>query len=331
MSESTHAAPLLSVCMITYKHEPFIRQSIESVIEQDTDFEFVLLINDDCSPDNTPEVVARVMAEHPKGYRIRYHRYEQNVGMVRNFFHQIESVTTKYVAMCEGDDYWADSKKLQKQVNWLEAHPETVLTCHDAIDVNEHGAPLATQRLREDQRRDYSAQEMREGAYVLTLTMCFRKVIERFPEEVFDVYNGDLFLTILLGEHGNCHFMPDITPACYRLHQAGVWSLKSKAFRFQKASGSYLTIARYFKRLGEQKLQRHYLRWFYERNEEVLKLMEEDGAAAEGHDYLKKTLASLKKEDEFNFRIAAQRYQRILFARHPIGKFLLRVKKFIRG
>lgn len=120
---------LLSVEMITYKHETHIKQAIEGVLIQATNFDFELVIADDCSPDNTQEIVEEIIKNHPKGYKIKYFRHEQNIGMNANAKFAIDNCKGKYIAICEGDDYWTDPLKLQKQVDFLETNPDFGL-CH---------------------------------------------------------------------------------------------------------------------------------------------------------------------------------------------------------
>lgn len=121
---------MVSVDMITYGHENYIRQAIEGVLMQETNFEFDLIIADDCSPDNTPEIVKEIIQNHPKGYKIKYFRHEENLGMQANGLFAADKCTGKYIALCEGDDYWTDSLKLQKQVDFLEANPDYVFCTH---------------------------------------------------------------------------------------------------------------------------------------------------------------------------------------------------------
>ena len=277
--------PLLSVCMITYGHAKFIEQSINSILSQQTDFEFELAIANDCSPDNTDEIVNRIATEHSFGYRIRYISHSKNIGVMPNFTSLMAGCTTKYLALCEGDDYWMDDTKLQKQVDYLEKNEHVVLTCHDALDVDTGGVFTASKRLKETELRDFSARELQEGAYVLTLTMCFRNVIRAFPPEFNHVFNGDLFLTILLGAYGDCHFHRDIKPAAYRVHAGGMWSLKPQDERWKMAATSYLHFAKYFKRMHQTDLMRHYIQWYTARGEEVFAYYIREGRKQEALNY----------------------------------------------
>ncbi len=118
--------PLVSVCLITYKHEAYITQAIESVLNQETDFTCEFIIAEDLSPDKTREIVQSFASQFP----IKLILQDKNVGAERNWMDLLRSARGKYVAYLEGDDFWTDSQKLQKQVNILEANHDLVLAYH---------------------------------------------------------------------------------------------------------------------------------------------------------------------------------------------------------
>lgn len=127
----------VSVCMITYKHEKYIAQAIDGVLKQKVNFDLELVIADDCSPDGTDEIVKKYIHTHPKGHCIKYYKHKNNIGMLPNFMFALQQCKGKYIAFCDGDDYWADSIKLQKQVCFLEANPDYGLIYTDyEIDSN---------------------------------------------------------------------------------------------------------------------------------------------------------------------------------------------------
>jgi glycosyltransferase involved in cell wall biosynthesis len=279
--------------MITYGHEKFIEESINSILAQQTNFEFLIKIADDVSPDNTPAVVKRISETHPLGHRIVYERNTSNKGAMRNFGDLITSCSTPYIALCEGDDYWTDNTKLQKQINFLEAHPEYVLSCHDAIDVDINGTPVASKRLGDHEKKDCSARELRLGAYILTLTMCYRNVIKSMPEELYTSYNGDLFLTTLLGEFGMCKFQRDIKPAAYRLHPGGMWSLQSQAGRWKMSASTYISLTKYYHRIGLYDVSAHWLNFYFNRTIDVVRLYLTSGEKKEARKYEREAVGNI--------------------------------------
>ena len=124
----------VSVVMVTYGHEQFIKQSIEGVLMQDCDFDIELILANDCSPDLTDEVVRGILENHPKSNWIKYTKHPKNIGMISNFMWAASQATAKYIALCDGDDYWTDPLKLQKQVDFLEANEDYAICFHDVLE-----------------------------------------------------------------------------------------------------------------------------------------------------------------------------------------------------
>lgn len=120
--------PLLSIITITYNHEPFIVKTIEGVLMQQVNFPIELIIAEDCSTDGTRAICQRYAEEYPE--LIRLITSESNVGAVANERRAMLAARGKYIAFCEGDDYWIDPLKLQKQVDFLESHPDYSVTFH---------------------------------------------------------------------------------------------------------------------------------------------------------------------------------------------------------
>ena len=116
-----NAEPLVSVCMTAYNHAPYIGRAIEGVLSQRTTFAVELVLSDDCSPDGTGAICRDYAARYPD--RIRLLTGDVNVGMRANYRRTIEACRGRYVAMCDGDDWWCDPLKLQRQVEALEADP----------------------------------------------------------------------------------------------------------------------------------------------------------------------------------------------------------------
>ncbi|WP_315817037.1 glycosyltransferase family 2 protein [Paraflavitalea speifideaquila] len=113
---------MISVCIITYNHEKFIRQCLEGVVMQKTNFTFDVIVGEDCSTDKTRQVVAEFEAQYPGIIKPVYHA--RNVGGARNGYEFCyPKLTGKYIAICEGDDYWTDEYKLQKQVDFFRTEP----------------------------------------------------------------------------------------------------------------------------------------------------------------------------------------------------------------
>ncbi|UDQ96958.1 glycosyltransferase [Lentisphaerota bacterium WC36G] len=127
----------LTILLITYNHEKTIEQSINSILEQKTNFEFIINVLDDASTDNSSNIVASYVAKYPS--KIKYTLRKKNVGVVQNIFQGIKDVKTQYYATCEGDDYWCDENKIQMQVDFLDNNSDYSFSGHNTIFKSNNG------------------------------------------------------------------------------------------------------------------------------------------------------------------------------------------------
>lgn len=257
----------VDVVMGTYNHARFVGRAIESALAQECDHDVRLRIADDCSTDGTQEVLRDYQARHPD--RITLALDTENRGILsrdRLFSRLLRESTADYIALLDTDDYWADPHKLQKQVGFLESHPDYVVCYHDARIIDEEGRPVQDSKLPVELKRDFSADELVRGPMLLTVTMCFRNVLGEYPEEFYNVYNADNFLTSLLGNFGKGKYMGEIAPAVYRRHAAAVWSSLGKSKQIFQNGNTRAWLHRYYRRTGKQEYARYFrdevTRWF---------------------------------------------------------------------
>jgi glycosyltransferase involved in cell wall biosynthesis len=173
---------ILSVVMITYAHEDFIEQAINGVLMQECKFDIELIIVNDCSPDNTDAVVEDIIKKHPKASWIRYIKHEKNIGMIPNFIFSLNESQGKYIALCEGDDYWTDPLKLQKQVDFLEMNPKFGLVhTNNKVFLQKENKFITESRIVDDVENPFECLIFNCNP-IVTLTVCFRKniIIEYF-------------------------------------------------------------------------------------------------------------------------------------------------------
>lgn len=192
------SSPLVSVCCISYNHETYIEEAIQSFLMQKTDFPFEILIDDDCSQDDTPKIIDYYFNKYPR--LIKPLLRKKNVGSMCNFFSNLQRATGKYVAICEGDDYWTDSNKLQKQVKMMEQHPNIGISFHCAMErVDE----ILTRKLAKhaDKSKIFSTKEMilGNGDFCPTASlMIYRDILNNLPQWLIDVAPvGDYYLQVL--------------------------------------------------------------------------------------------------------------------------------------
>ncbi len=208
--------PMVSVVTITYNHESFIEQTIEGVLAQKCNFPIELIIGEDKSTDKTLEICLRYQRKHPE--IIRVVTWHENVGVNANSFRVLGRARGKYIALCEGDDYWIDPAKLSKQVALMEASSSTVL-CGTRVIVmsgtkREEFGP-------EKQKEKYSLRDVINGYLFHTSTYLIRSSAMVIPNQILAVVYGDYFLQAVLSMQGDLKCLGDIT-SVYRRHAGGV-------------------------------------------------------------------------------------------------------------
>lgn len=207
----------ISVIMVTYGHEKYIQKAIEGVLMQYCNFNIELIVANDNSPDNTDEVIKKYLSENniSRNITIKYTKHDFNKGMQPNYIWSVKQAVGKYIAVCEGDDYWTDPLKLQKQVDFLEANEDYVLTFHPVHILKPDGSLLPDYLTTVP--INYETQETlaRLGNYIHTPSVVFRNIIKSFPLEFELSPIGDYFLYMLLTNHGKIKMLDD-TMAVYR-------------------------------------------------------------------------------------------------------------------
>ena len=203
--------------MITYGHEKFIEEAINGVLVQECDFEVELIIANDCSPDQTDVVIQNILENHPRASWIKYIKHNKNLGMMPNFIFTMEECKGEFVAMCEGDDYWTDPLKLQKQVDFLERNLDYAI-CFTKSDILFPEEGIKMGHLYNKPTTTYY-EDIIFGNYITTLTVIFRRPINGFcfPDWYSKSLIGDWPLYLLLLKNGGkIHHLSDIT-GVYRL------------------------------------------------------------------------------------------------------------------
>ena len=265
--------PVVSIHCITYNHEDFISDTLEGFLSQQTDFPYEIVIGEDYSTDNTLDIIRKYQDKYPDF--IKLVRGNKNLGPHKNGFNTLISCTGEFVAFCEGDDYWTDPAKLQKQVDFLRLNNNYVLTygsvCSHTpagIDYNYIGGT----------RKSISQNELLRAPPLNTLTTLFRNVIQPLPVEYFTTGAGDMFIWSLLGHHGAGMFMPEILPSIYRQHLKGAHSSKSSAEKITMSLMSMYSLFLYYRRTGNIELMNFFAtRSCYEATQ-VLRLSEVSGS-----------------------------------------------------
>jgi glycosyltransferase involved in cell wall biosynthesis len=251
--------PLLSVRFMIFNNEDYIKDAIEGILIQKTNFHIEVVVGDDFSTDNTLEIVKSYSNTQNITFKIldrkpfdSYWKLRKKKGRLYNFIDILNNCEGKYIALLDGDDYWTDPFKLQKQVDFLEENDEYVMCYHNAKIVDEKGQLIKESKLPLDCQKDFESIELKKGAFVLTLSVCFRNLIKDLPPEMYKVVNGDTFLFSLLGHYGKGKYLSSVKDAVYRAHEAGIWSSLNELKRKYSFLELSINLSRYYNRIDDK-------------------------------------------------------------------------------
>jgi len=220
----------VTVFMVTYNHEQFIAQAIESVVMQKTSFLYELVIAEDCSTDRTKEIILEYYAKYPEIIRPIFN--ETNIGMNNNFAKITSECSGEYIAILDGDDYFIDPNKLQKQVEFLDHNLDCVMCWHEIKVFSEYG--LFESYVTHNNSRNkqtFPIENLILSRYVPTVSIMFRNnVVRSMPDWSFKLPMCDYPLFLNLAHHGNIGYVEGAM-AARRYHIGGVWSMKALMYK----------------------------------------------------------------------------------------------------
>jgi glycosyltransferase involved in cell wall biosynthesis len=246
--------PFISVCITTYNHEKFIEQTLEGVFMQKINYPVEVILYNDASSDRSDEIIRELIKDKTN---VSYISQRKNKGISGNFTDSIKEAKGKYVAVLDGDDYWIDEHKLQKQIDFLESHPEYAACFTDTLVKNEVNERLTEQgALKSKHKRNISLGNLADGGFwIPTSTFAFRNELLTKPIPVIyqKIKMVDIFLFYLILEKGNLAFLDEVT-AVYRKHDSGEWSGLDHLEKFEFRINNLNLMSTHFKEhkiLGE--------------------------------------------------------------------------------
>ena len=221
---------LVSINCITYNQEHYIRDAIESFLMQKTNFKYEILIHDDASTDRTPEIIREYEHKYPDIIKPIYQTENQYSKKVQVDKLNIERARGKYIAVCEGDDYWIDPTKLQKQVDFMESHPDCSLCIHAGYIVSAKEKKILRKNRPSKTSRYMSVEEIIKlgGDFCVTSAMFYRTELDRtrpaFFQHLPDI--TDYHLGINLALQGSVYYMDEFL-SVYRRGDQGSWTIRN--------------------------------------------------------------------------------------------------------
>lgn len=224
------AVPKVSVMLITYNHEKYISEALDSILMQERDFDIEINVIDDCSTDNTQKIVRDYKGRYPGIINCYFN--ERNVGHIAtqlNTYRGFQTLRGEYFALLEGDDYWTDSKKLKEQVAFLEGNMEYVACAHDTLKTFEDGRPaehfLPFKAFGRNRAKMPDLVSM-AGVFHLSSIVYRNKFGLNPPQCLADPYSCEVIINMLYGQFGDFYCMNKYM-SVYRVHGEGVFSTRN--------------------------------------------------------------------------------------------------------
>ncbi|MBL0052077.1 MAG: glycosyltransferase [Bacteroidetes bacterium] len=222
MKNKNTLPPLVSIACITYNHSQFIKQCLESILMQKINFTFEIVIHDDASTDGTREIIEDYATRYPDIIFPMYQTENQFSKGVRgiNPRFNYNRCRGNYIALCDGDDYWTDENKLQKQIDFLQANHEYSMCCHDALVKPYYGKDFIYNDYKSD--LDFEFERLIYQNRIPTASIVYRKFYID-PKFFNGIMAGDWLLILLNAERGKIRYFNNVM-SVYRVHTNSIWS-----------------------------------------------------------------------------------------------------------
>ncbi len=229
----------VSVCIPTYQHEKYLARALDGALAQQTGFPFEIVAGDDGSSDRTPEILREYAAKHPDIIRAFLH--EKNLGPSHprefagrnNVLLLLKACRGRYVALCEGDDYWTDPLKLRKQADFMDQHPSYALCHHNLEVIYEDNSPSHPFNAPDQKQDSTIADLLRDKWFIGTASTLYRNyfLAEDFADWHREAAAGDWALTLQIAARGSIRYLPE-TMGVYRRHKGGLSHVQADTNRF---------------------------------------------------------------------------------------------------
>lgn len=255
--------PVVSICIQTYQHKNFIRQCLEGVLMQKTNFSFEILLGEDDSSDGTREICLEYAEKYSDRIRLFLHHRQNNIKINGkptgrfNFLYNLYNAKGRYIALCEGDDYWTDPLKLQKQVAFLEKNSLFSCSAHQSVIIYEDSTNRTSKKFAENVASELSIKDFLGHRKFHTASMVFRAELIKKHFLPINIVSADRALILLLGSYGKIKYFED-EMCCYRKNTGGISSWVSA-----KMLAKDLNILKWIKNINPAFPQRKYAHFIY--------------------------------------------------------------------
>ena len=321
--------PVISVIVITYNHEKYLRQCLDNIIAQEVDVPYEIIIGEDCSVDRTPEICKEYRSRYPE--KIRLILNETNLGIIRNYQNVLKLCRGEYIAQIAGDDFWFDKYKLQNQINALEKHPESDLCYTNCYTCDSDGKINKTSLLN-DVPITFAYHLFNTGYIAPCSWMYSRRVLEYmdlqdwFPDE-------SLAVALDVLQHSKLIYISDST-SVYRVHQ-GSAAYQTDSRKIWKYQTGLVKMQLYYARkygmpqelISKLMIQEYYSKCFYAIEAGDEKFIQEGIQFCKEHGIIMTWFVSACKE----YVKYKQQYNQVCSSKaYRLGKALLKPFKWLR-
>ena len=223
-----------------------MEKAILNILLQQTSFDFELIIANDASPDNSHQIISDIINTHEKAYLIKYVRHSENKGMNGNFLFALKSCSGKYIAVCEGDDFWTDKFKLQKQVDILENEPGFSVCFHNVVKLDQLNNSLGVV-YDENQPPELTLKDLTKGKFIKLCSVLFRNdPILLAPIFQMKLPAEDTSLDYCLLQNNNKAYYISEVMSAYLIHPGGIWSMAPVLRKLDMGIDNFLICYKYF-------------------------------------------------------------------------------------
>ena len=226
---------IISVVVTSYNHEKYIQECIDSILMQKGNFELELILGDDDSQDGTRRILEEYHNKYPKTVHLL--PKAKNMGVTKNLKRCFKEVNGDYVAVCEGDDYWTDPSKLQKQANFLDDRPDCIM-CFNSILMSYEGKEEKNYIFQENLTKNtFTTHDLILDNFIGNFSCCMYRtnIVKKLPDTLYDIFIVDWMFNIACSEYGNIGFLND-NMTVYRIHDNGLWSSKDSSVQISELS-----------------------------------------------------------------------------------------------
>lgn len=239
---------MVSVICTVYNQERYIRQCLESLVQQQTTFRYEVLVHDDASKDNSAEIIKEFAQKYPSVIIPVFQKENQYSQGINPTHILLNRARGKYVAVCEGDDFWISQDKLEKQVDFMERHPEYSLCVHAAYYAKEDGTLVLSEQFKPYETEcTVSTEEILSGWKFATNSILYRREARKDLEIPYQqkCSSGDFATLVYLALQGKVYYMPDVMSA-YRVESIGSlnWTWKKKPDKYIQSRREFANMLR---------------------------------------------------------------------------------------